>query len=126
MRPLIISTSHDTSCHSHVSDIDAVAVYNEEKEEVTVFAVNRHPEEDIPFEASLGNFEGYRVQEYLAMESRDMKAVNSLSGEQVAPYRKTDYRMEGNVFSTVMRSCSWNVIRLGKENHMGKENNANH
>ena len=126
LQPVISSTSHDTSGHSHVSDIDAVAVYNEEKEEVTVFAVNRHPEEDIPFEASLGNFEGYRVQEYLAMESRDMKAVNSLSGEQVAPYRKTDYRMEGNVFSTVMRSCSWNVIRLGKENHMGKENNANH
>lgn len=118
LQPVISSTSHDTSGHSHVSDIDAVAVYNEEQEEVTVFAVNRHLGEDIPFEASLGNFEGYRVLEYLAMESRDMKAVNSLSGERVAPYRKTDYRMEGNVFSTVMKSCSWNVIRFGKENHI--------
>ena len=85
-----------------------------EKEEVTIFAVNRCAGQDIPFEADLNSFEGYRVIEYLAMENDDMKAVNSLTGEKVTPYSKKEYQMEDGIFTTIMKSCSWNVIRLGK------------
>ena len=114
LTPVISSTCHDTSRHGDVTDIDAAAVYNEEKEEVTIFAVNRCAGQDIPFEADLNSFEGYRVIEYLAMENDDMKAVNSLTGEKVTPYPKKEYQMEDGIFTTVMKSCSWNVIRLGK------------
>ena len=114
LTPVISSTCHDTSRHGEVTDIDAAAVYNEEKEEVTIFAVNRCAGQDIPFEADLNSFEGYRVIEYLAMENDDMKAVNSLTGEKVTPYSKKEYQMEDGIFTTIMKSCSWNVIRLGK------------
>ena len=114
LTPVISSTCHDTSRHGEVTDIDAAAVYNEEKEEVTIFAVNRCAGQDIPFEADLNSFEGYRVIEYLAMKNDDMKAVNSLTGEKVTPYSKKEYQMEDGIFTTIMKSCSWNVIRLGK------------
>ena len=114
LTPVISSTCHDTSRHGEVTDIDAAAVYNEEKEEITIFAVNRCAGQDIPFEADLNSFEGYRVIEYLAMENDDMKAVNSLTGEKVTPYSKKEYQMEDGIFTTIMKSCSWNVIRLGK------------
>ena len=48
------------------------------------------------------------------MENDDMKAVNSLTGEKVTPYSKKEYQMEDGIFTTIMKSCSWNVIRLGK------------
>lgn len=114
LQPVISSSCHDTSGHGDVTDIDAVAVYNEEQEEVTIFAVNRCVGEDIPFEADLNSFGDFRVIEYLAMEQDDMKAVNSLAVERVAPYGKSEYQMEDGVFTTVMKSCSWNVIRLGR------------
>jgi len=47
LQPVINSPLHDTSKHEDVTDIESVAIYNEEKEEVTIFAVNRNIHEDI-------------------------------------------------------------------------------
>ena len=44
----IDSPKHETSGHGSITDVEAVAVWNEEAEEVTVFAVNRNLEEDLP------------------------------------------------------------------------------
>ena len=115
LRTILISGKHDTSAHEEVTDIDAAVVYQEEKEEVTVFAVNRHIDEDVFFEADLRCFGGYEVLEYVIMENENKKAVNTLDEEKVKPYRKKDYKMEQGNFSTIIKSCSWNVIRLGKK-----------
>ena len=97
-----------------MTDVEAVAVYNEVKKEVTIFAVNRSVKEDARFEADIRCFEGYKVKEYLVLENDDMKVVNSPAGERVSPCHKTDYTLEGGVFCTQMKRCSWNVIRFGK------------
>ena len=39
--PSMHVTEHETSGHGTVTDADAVAVYDDEKEEITIFAVNR-------------------------------------------------------------------------------------
>lgn len=114
LQPVISTGTHETSQHSDVTDMESVAVYNEEKEEVTIFAVNRNTEEDILFEADIRGFEGYGVKEYLALESDDMKVVNSAKGEAVKPICRTDYELQDGVFCTVMKRCSWNVVRFGK------------
>jgi len=46
LQPVINSPLHDTSKHEDVTDIESVAIYNEEKEEVTIFAVNRNIHEE--------------------------------------------------------------------------------
>lgn len=114
LRSVINSTKHDSKNHWDVTDVEAVAVYNEVKKEVTIFAVNRSVKEDARFEADIRCFEGYKVKEYLVLENDDMKVVNSPAGERVSPCHKTDYTLEGGVFCTQMKRCSWNVIRFGK------------
>ena len=89
-------------------------VYNEEKEEVTIFAVNRNTKENVAFDADLRGFVDYRILEYSVMEQEDMKAVNLLNKETVRPVSKTAYRFEDGKFETVLGKCSWNVIRFGK------------
>lgn len=114
LNPVVSTGTHDTAKHSDVTDIESVAVYNEEKDEVTIFAVNRNTTEDVAFEADVRGFEGYTVKEYIVMESDDMKLVNSAAGEVVKPVLKEEYKLSDGIFETVMKKCSWNVIRLGK------------
>ena len=112
--PVMNVTKHDTAKHIDVTDVESIAVYNEEKEEVTIFAVNRNTKENVAFDADLRGFVDYRILEYSVMEQEDMKAVNLLNKETVRPVSKTAYRFEDGKFETVLGKCSWNVIRFGK------------
>lgn len=114
LQPVINTTKHDTKTHTDVTDIESVAVYNEEKEEVTIFAVNRNVEEEVFFEADMRGFEGMKVLEYSVLENDDKKAVNAITGEKVTPKAKTDFTFQDGIFETNMKGCSWNVIRFGK------------
>ncbi len=114
LNPVVSTGMHDTRRHGNVTDVEAVAVYNEEKEEVTIFAVNRNTQEDVTFEADVRGFENYHVKEFLAMESGDMKVVNSAVKETVKPHLKETFKMTDGIFETVLKRCSWNVIRIGK------------
>lgn len=114
LNPVISTGVHDTKNHENVTDVEAVAVYSEEKDEVTIFAVNRNTLEDVPFEADVRSFAGYRMKEYLVLESEDMKQVNSAKGETVVPRAKEQYTLGDGVFETVLKKSSWNVIRLGR------------
>ena len=48
LQPVMNSSKHDTRDFTDVNDIESIAVYNEEKEEVTIFAVNRDLNDAIP------------------------------------------------------------------------------
>ncbi len=113
--PVISGTKHGTSKHGEITDVKASAVYNEEKEEVTVFAVNRNLEEDVELTTDVRCFEGYRVLEYIVMENDDLKAVNTLQKENVYPVNANDRScLNDGYMTSVLKKASWNVIRLGK------------
>ncbi|NLG05487.1 MAG: alpha-N-arabinofuranosidase [Clostridia bacterium] len=114
LQPISSSTKHDTSKHEDVTDIESVALYQEEKDEITVFAVNRSIEEEVLFEVDLRSFTGYHVVEFIALEQDDMKATNSIIGEQVTPIHKNDYEYADGTFTAQLGKCSWNVIRFAK------------
>ena len=110
----VVTGKHDTIKHADVTDIEAVAVYHEERDEVTIFAVNRNTDSDIILEADLRSFAGYQVADYIAMEQDDRKAVNTISAEHVTPIHKKEYEFEEGVFRANLKKCSWNVIRFQK------------
>ena len=56
LNPSLRSSKHDTMDFTDVTDVDSVAVWNDEKEELTIFAVNRDLEEDIVLEADVKSF----------------------------------------------------------------------
>ena len=114
LEPVIKSTKHDTTSYTDVSDVEAIAVYNPENEELTIFAVNRSTEHDVSFTSDLRGFEKYKLIEYIVMESDDMKVVNTLNSQMVKPEYKSEYTFDEGVFTTNMKKCSWNVIRLGR------------
>ena len=110
MHGILNSERHDTSSHCDVTDADAAVVYNEEKGEVAVFAVNRNVSEDVDFTVKLGGFERLQVREHIVMESRNMKAVNSAEKETVKPVSSAQHSISDGVLRTRLASCSWNVI----------------
>jgi alpha-L-arabinofuranosidase len=107
--------SHETKGHGLVADIVSVAVYNEEKEEVTIFAVNRNLEETHLLEVDIRSFAEYQVIEKLEMISDNLKEENTLLEERVKPSVANDIRINDYIVETTLKKASWNVIRLGKK-----------
>ena len=61
--PVISTPKFDTSKHEDVTAVESVAVYNEERDEVTIFAVNRSLNDDAEMVVDARSFENYRVLE---------------------------------------------------------------
>ena len=114
--PVSSSTKHDTKEFTDVTDVDSVAVFDEENSAITVFFSNRVMNENVEFSVSMKGFEGYKLDEYTVMEGHDVNAVNSECGELVAPVTATDrVEQNGNVYSVVLKGISWNVMRFKKQ-----------
>ena len=115
LNPALRASKHDTRSFTDVTDVETVAVWDDEKDQVTIFAVNRDLEEDIPLEADLRNFEGYRVLEHIVLEHDDMLAVNSAEKQTVLPKTVHDRdELKDGILTSRLGKASWNVIRLGK------------
>ena len=109
------SSKHDTRDCGPVTDVESAAVWNQEKEEIAIFAVNRNLEEAVTLEAGLRGFPGYRLEEHIVLEHGDFKAVNSARSQTVAPKsvlaRDT---LDGGTLNSRLAAASWNVVRLKK------------
>ncbi len=114
LRPVIQTPVHDTSEHENVTDIVSVAVYSEEKEELTIFAVNRNIDEDIQVMIDVRGMEGYQIKEHIVLENSDMKLINGAGGELVSPKTTDQSTLESGIITSMLHKASWNVIRLGK------------
>lgn len=114
LQPVLFSTKHDTKNYTDVYDVDSVAVYNEENEEVTIFAVNRDLEDSVEFTCDVKSFADYRLIEHIVLGGHDLKAVNSAILQNVAPKQSNATKVDNGVLTTILENASWNVIRLGK------------
>ncbi len=112
--PVISSPKFDTATHADVTAVDAVSVYNEEKDEVTIFAVNRSIKDDAEMTIDVRSFEGYRILEHIVLESDDLLAENGPFNEKVAPKQTSQSSLDGGMVTSMLHKASWNVIRLGK------------
>ena len=90
--------------------IDSVAVYNEEKGEVTVFAVNRNMEDDVEVDIDLRSYGDVEVIERILYVNDDIKAHNSAE-VNIAPVTLNDVKAENGCMKVTMPKVSWNVIR---------------
>lgn len=114
LQPVLFSTKHDTKNYTDVNDVDSVAVYSEEAEEVTIFAVNRDLEDSVEFTCDIKSFEGYGLIEHIVLGGYDLKEVNSAIMQNVSPKQSGSTRVDNGILTTLLGNASWNVIRLGK------------
>ena len=108
------SPKHDTKEFTDVPDIEALATLSEDKENLTVFAVNRNLEEDVLFDISLLDFEGFEVLKHIEMSGYDPKEENSVSALNVKPFNAEKPVLDGKTLTANLKPLSWNVIRLAK------------
>jgi len=115
LQPVISSPCYDAKDYTDVPYLAAAAVAGEEREELTIFAVNRDTEQPLLLEARLAQFAGYQVVEHLVLEHEDLKARNTKEEpDNVVPHNKGEARMEEGFLRALLPKLSWNVIRLKK------------
>ena len=114
LQPVLSASKHDTKNYTDVTDVESVAVWNDEAKELTIFAVNRDLQEDIILRCDTGSFEGYRVLSHTVLESDDLKAVNGPDVQRVSPSEQDGTVIDGRILTANLHKASWNVIRLGK------------
>ena len=115
LNTIVNSPLYDSKDFCDVPFVDSVAVYNEQKDELTIFAVNRSLDESITLETDIRDFADYKVIEHITMEHEDVKAVNTKENPMnVCPAKSVNSVIEDGKLMSVLNKLSWNVIRLGK------------
>ncbi|WP_408011393.1 alpha-N-arabinofuranosidase [Pseudalkalibacillus sp. A8] len=114
IKPILSSPKYDSKDFTDVPFIDSAAVYNEEKDEVTIFMVNKNLEESITVSSDVRSFEGYSLVEHIVLENDDLKAVNTASNQVVTPHGNGQSTLEEGMLEARLPKTSWNVIRLKK------------
>lgn len=105
---------HDTKEFTDVPDIEALATMTEDKETLTIFAVNRNLDEDVLFDVSLLDFENFEVFEHIEMSGFDPKEENNVTSGKVKPFKAEKPVLDGKTLTANLKPLSWNVIRLAK------------
>lgn len=96
--------------------LDAVVTLDEERNEATIFAVNRSQEGALPLEGDLRGLNGYSVVEHLVLEHADPRAANTIERpNNVVPHARGDAKLANGRLSATLPRLSWNVIRLSGE-----------
>ena len=114
LNPIVSSPKYDSKDFTDVPVLDTTAVYNEENEELTIFAVNRDLEDSLLLEGDIRNFEGYKVVEHIVLENDELKQVNTAKEQAVTPHSRGNATIDNGLVTATLPKLSWNVIRLKK------------
>lgn len=113
LNPVVHTPVFDTKDFTDVPVVESTAVWNEDADELTIFAVNRDTEDAVGLDCDVRSFEGYSVIEHIVLENEDMKARNSVdSPNAVRPHSNGNVEwVDGHLRGTLAK-LSWNVVRL--------------
>ncbi len=118
LNTIVKSPVYDSKNFSDAPYIDSVFIMNEEKEELTIFAVNKDLTDDIEINCDLRQFKAYTVTEHLVLHNEDLKAVNTeMAPNTVVPTLDGISKNDSGQLTALLKSKSWNVIRLKKTNN---------
>ena len=109
------SPSYDSKDFTDVPYLESAAVWNEENDELTIFAVNRSLSDPMELECALKGFGNYRMTEHIAMSSDDLLLTNTITNpDRVTPSTNSGGNVDRGVLRVMLNQASWNVLRLKK------------
>ena len=120
-RGVVLQTQVDSPTYQNrkygtVPFVDCVTVYNDDDDELVIFAVNKDLKEDITLSMDLRQFAGFRVIEHVTMQDEDLYAVNTEADpNRIFPANCAESGVENNSLKAVLKHKSWNMIRLGRD-----------
>ena len=111
----IQSPAYANQTYDQVPLLDAVAVLDQEQEQLTIFAVNRGQDGPLPLAGDLRGVGTYRVIEHLILEHPSPVARNTLERpDEVRPHGGGDARLVDGRLTAHLPGLSWNVIRMAR------------
>jgi alpha-N-arabinofuranosidase len=111
LTPIIECPAYEIEGGKKVPYIESLAIHNEEKNEMVVFAVNRSSDEALDFDVE---FQGYTlggVIEYKEMSGHDIKKTNTQQDGSVKP-KDGKASVNGSSVNASLAPLSWNMIRV--------------
>jgi alpha-N-arabinofuranosidase len=106
----------DTALYGPVPLLEATATMDEDRETLTLFALNRDRHEPLELTGDLRSFPGYVVEEHLVLTSEDVGAANTVENPgRVRPESISGAGLSKGTVRTVLPPLSWNVIRLERK-----------
>jgi len=112
LMPKMDSPVYDCEEFDSVPYVESVAVNNEEKGELVIFAVNRSVDKAIDFEVDLQGFTASSILEFSEMSGHDVKQSNTKSNAPVMPAGSNAAKINGSLVQASLKPLSWNMIRV--------------
>lgn len=106
MRTNICCGTYSTDKRKDVPYLESSVIYNEEKSEVTIFAVNRSLDEDMELDVALESFGDCTIIEHVELYNDDLKVENSSEKQNVEP---KNVKISDKI---VLKKHSWNMLRF--------------
>jgi len=97
--------------YENVPYIESAAAYDEENGLLTVFAINRNWEEDMPVSLKVPGFKGLEFVGHTQLYTDDLYAYNTYEKTNVAP-TMGDGKLDGDEVSFTAKKLSWNMIQF--------------
>lgn len=95
--------------------IDAASAWDEDKERVAIFVINKSDSDEYPLTIDASGFEGYHKVCHKAMYTEDIDARNSFEDPDIIkPATVSGVTFEDGKVKTYVKPLSWNVIILEK------------
>lgn len=114
LKPIVDSPKYDCKAFTDVDYIESIATFDEEKEEMTVFCVNKSMDEGVTLSLNLMDFDGYKPFEFISMDGYKKDDVNGFDNPFVKPMARELPVIEDGQIIAELKPFSWNVIRLKK------------
>ncbi|KQC11281.1 MAG: alpha-N-arabinofuranosidase [Candidatus Cloacimonas sp. SDB] len=107
---------YDTKDFSDVPVLDTVAIFNDNQNEITIFAVNKDIQENMLVNYKIKGFGEFRIIEHIVYQNDDVKTSNTKDYPfRVIPEIKKDSVIEDGILKALLPKLSWNVIRIAIE-----------
>lgn len=103
---------YETAEYGDVPFIDSVSIFNEEKGELTVFAINRS-NEAVTLEIDARDFKGCRVKEHIMLKHDSLSSVNTSEKPfEISPALCGNTAINNGRAESFLDKYSWNVVRF--------------
>ncbi len=115
LNPIISCPKYDCKEFTDVPYIESIAVYNEGKDELSLFCVNKSLDESADISLKLLDFDGFAPVEFISMDGYGKNDINGFMCESVKPHLNALPEADGNNLDIHIKEFSFNVIRLKKQ-----------
>src|SRR5699024_10193358 len=114
LNPIINSPKYDSKDFTDVPYLDSSVVFNKDKEELVVFALNRHLENKLSVDVDIRSFDNFEIIEHVVLENDNTKETNTIKHEHVKPHLNVKSFIEDGKLIGILARMSWNMITMQK------------